>query len=151
MVDPNRSKIEALSETAQELVDEVNRLNSGTPLESLNTRVRRNQKVLWIVVGSFIVDLAVTLILAFTLHSNAENTRRIDKVANEVSGVQTRTSDLVLCPLYQQFLNSDTPKSRELARANGQDMKLRDEAFKVIRQGYEALDCPELTTATPKG
>lgn len=150
MVDPNRSKIEALSETAQELVDEVNRLNQGTPLESLSTKVRRNQRVLWIVAGSSIVDVVVTLVLGFTLHSQAENTRRIDKLASEVSAVQTRTSDLVLCPLYQQFLNSDTPKSRELARANGQDMKLRDEAFKVIREGYKALDCPKLTAA-PKG
>lgn len=132
----NRNKLDLLSEQAGELVSEINKLNNGTgqKLEGLSTKVRRSQTLMWIAIASFLVDVAVTLVLGFTIHTTQTNTDRIDKI-------QSATSDDVLCPLYQQFINADTPKAREFARSSGQDMKVRAQAFQVIRDGYAALHC----------
>lgn len=62
---------------------------------------------------------------------------------NRVDNVATRTSDDVLCPLYDVFLASDTPATRERVRQEqgAEALKVRDQAFKVIRQGYNTLGC----------
>ncbi|WP_432112893.1 hypothetical protein [Streptomyces sp. S1] len=65
--------------------------------------------------------------------------------SREIKNIQDKTTTRVLCPLYQQFINADTPKARELARMSGQDMQVREQAFAVIRQGYEALNCESTT------
>ncbi|WP_189952684.1 hypothetical protein [Streptomyces roseolus] len=65
--------------------------------------------------------------------------------ARDIERIQDRVTGEVLCPLYQQFINADTPKAREAAKRTGQDMEVRDRAFTVIRQGYKTLDCENVS------
>jgi len=46
-----------------------------------------------------------------------------------------------LCPLYKLFINSDTPQSAAAAKARGDDMVQRGQAFATIRISYAALKC----------
>lgn len=129
-------EIEQLTQAAIELVAKVNELNkdAGTELVSLTNRTRWNRNMIWALTASFILDIALTITMALGFLQIQHNSDSIAKI-------QATTQSQVLCPLYQQFINADTPKSRELARVNGQDMKARDEAFRVIHHGYDVLGC----------
>lgn len=58
-----------------------------------------------------------------------------------LNNVVTVQRDSALCPLYQLFLNSDTPAGRAAAERRGDDLVQRDKAFLTIRQSYTALNC----------
>lgn len=138
-----KRKLAILTETAHELTEEIKKLDeeTGSQTRTLIQRMTRNQRVMWMVIGSLLLDLTITVVLALTVHGTSENNHRLDQITQDVQRVQTIQGEKVLCPLYQQFLNSDTPKARKLAELNGQDMKVRAQAFKVIREGYNTLGC----------
>lgn len=90
--------------------------------------------------------MTVALIVAFVLIVTANAGivllgLGVREQAREVENIQEKVTGEVLCPLYQQFINSDTPRARAIAKAAGQDMKVREHAFAVIREGYKTLDC----------
>lgn len=121
---------------ANELIERVNALVGGTgdQMVSLAQTAKRNRRMIWVLWVGFVLDIALTVAMSFgfvTLHS----------VASRVDETQRLTQTQVLCPLYQQFINSDTPAARALAAENGQDMTRRAEAFRVIRQSYAVLNC----------
>ena len=81
--------------------------------------------------------------LAFSVLLDILLTIFIVNLTVEVDRTQELTRSQVLCPLYQQFVNADTPVQRERARQAGQDLKARDEAFAVIHKSYDALECAD--------
>jgi hypothetical protein len=125
-------RIAELTAAAEEIVEAVNKLNreTGGQLVSLSVRAKRNRTMIWGLAASLFLDLLLTIFMVV--------------VAQQVSDTQQMTRNQVLCPLYQQFVNADTPASRELARKNGQDMEARKQAFAVIHKSYDALECAKL-------
>jgi hypothetical protein len=122
---------DSLTEAASEIVKSITKLSerAGNQLVDLAAIARRNRILIWILAGVSVLSLVLTgFIISLT---------------NDVSDIQESTRSDVLCPLYQQFINADTPGQRERAKLAGQDMKARDEAFKVIHEGYDLLNCKE--------
>jgi hypothetical protein len=122
-------KLAELTAAAEQIVESVNALNkdAGGQLISLAVTAKRNRLMIW--------GLAISLLLDVLL------TGFVVSLTFRVNETQQVTRSQVLCPLYQQFVNADTPKARELARRNGQDLEARDKAFRVIRESYDVLDC----------
>lgn len=131
VADGNHDKIAELTRAAEELVLNIDKLNrqTGGQLTRLSLRARRNRAMIWGLIISLTLDVLITL---FVVHLTVK-----------VDDAQQLTRSQVLCPLYQQFVNADTPKARALAIKTGQDLKARDEAFRVIHHSYDALRCSD--------
>src|SRR3954469_17851482 len=100
MTEDQESRIAELTDAAEDIVTSINQLNSetGTQLVSLAVRARRNRMMIWLLAFSLALDVFLTV---FMVHL----TLKVDQA-------QQLTHSQVLCPLYQQFINSDTPKAR---------------------------------------
>ena len=124
-----RDRLTELTDAAERLVEGVNALNreAGGQLTSLAVTAKRNRQMIWGLVVSISLDLLLTAFVIF--------------LADKVNDTQEVTRAEVLCPLYQQFINADTPAARERAKQAGQDLKAREEAYKVIREAYAVLNC----------
>ncbi len=129
MSSEQEQRIAELTKAANSLIEEVDEMNesAGTQLVTLTLRAKRNRMMIWGLSISLFLDVVLT---AFMI-----------SLTREVSSAEQLTRNQVLCPLYQQFVNSDTPQSRALAKKVGQDMKARAEAFRVIHKSYNALEC----------
>lgn len=123
------ARIAELTEAAEEVVAAVNALNreTGGQLTTLAVRAKRNRMMIWGLALSLFLDFILTLFMIV--------------VTQKVDEAQQLTKNQVLCPLYQQFVNADTPEARERAKTAGQNLKERDEAFRVIHKSYDALRC----------
>lgn len=132
MTEERDTRIAELTQAAEQIADGVNALNreTGGQLVSLAVRARRNRIMIWGLVASMALDVLLTIFMV--------------KLTYEVDEAQQLTRNQVLCPLYQQFVNADTPEARERARLAGQNLKDRDVAFAVIHKSYDALECAEL-------
>ncbi|MFD4474728.1 hypothetical protein ACFWPU_01225 [Streptomyces sp. NPDC058471] len=97
-------------------------------------RQKRQRHFIAALATSFALILAMTVALAL-IGVGVQNQAR------EIEALQGKVTEQALCPLYRQFINADTPAARQMAEKTGQDMKVRDHAFKVIRDGYKVLDC----------
>ncbi|MCA1839910.1 MAG: hypothetical protein LC723_06215 [Actinobacteria bacterium] len=140
MPDKIPQRLEALSETAHELVQEVNKLNAetNTRVAGVNKRLHRNQKIMWMIIASFIVDIGVTGTVAWAVHTASNATHGVRQVTDRLDNSQQVQRRKVLCPLYQAFKDSKSEKARQ-AFAKGP--KAYDKVFKVIDEGYVALNC----------
>lgn len=98
--------------------------------DDLNKLTRSGKLTRFIVIGLVVVVVAVLGVGAVAIFN-------VTKL-NEVVTIQ---HDSALCPLYQLFLNSDTPTARAAAERRGDDLVQRDKAFLTIRQSYTALNC----------
>lgn len=125
-----------LTRLARELITEINELagDTGDQLVALSKSNRWNRRMIWAIAVSFTLDVMLTVLVAFNFLALKDVTAKVDES-------QKITQSQVLCPLYQQLIAADTPKARELARKNGQDLAARDEAFRTIRRSYEVLNC----------
>ncbi len=132
MTEQNPNKYDDLTEAANDIVLSINELNrqTGGQLISLATRAKRNRRMIWGLAISLALDVILTLFMV--------------NLTNKVDEAQKLTKSQVLCPLYQQFINADTPEGRERAKMAGQDLKARDEAFVVIRHSYNVLKCSDV-------
>jgi len=93
--------------------------------------------------------LALSLILDIVLSGGiALGYVRINHNAANIGEIQTRTSDVVLCPLYSLFLASVAHPRPD--QVNTPEKKAEFEAAtKTIKDGYTALGCqPALTERT---
>lgn len=138
----NRNKLDALSEQAGELVAEINRLNedTGKTLEGVNTKVRRNQRMTWLVGLSLLADLLVTVVLGFTLHSTTTNADKTDRVAARLTYNQTVTRQKVLCPLYQLFIDSKSEAGR---KSYPEGPAAYDKVFMTLQESYDIIRCAQ--------
>lgn len=129
-------EIQELTAAARQLIDRLDVLATGTgdQLVGLAIRARRNRQMIGMLAVSLTLDVILTAFMVFGILQLNHVTARVDSTIK-------LTQSEVLCPLYQQFINSDTPAQRALAEKNGQDMKQRAEAFRVIRHSYVVLNC----------
>lgn len=129
-------EIRELTRLGAELINRIDGLvgDTGDHLVDLAKQGKSNRRFIWALAISVVLDIALTIAMAVGFNT-------VNTLSNRVNETQKITQEQVLCPLYQQFINADTPKSRELAKANGQDLKVRDEAFRTIRRSYEVLGC----------
>ncbi len=127
--DGNHDKIAELVEAAGTLAAITDNLNSQTGGQLVNLGVlgKRNRRMIWALAVSLALDIFLTLFVV--------------NLTVKVDESQKLTRSQVLCPLYQQFVNADTPKARTFAIKTGQDLKARDEAFAVIHHSYNVLHC----------
>ena len=132
------SEIERLARAASDLVEQVRQLTgeSSEQIIGLSKRAKVNRRLIFGLWVSFLLDAALTILICMGLV-------QLQDVTRDVNAAQQLTQTEVLCPLYQQFVNADTPAARELARKNGQDLAARDEAFRVIHHSYDILDCKD--------
>lgn len=138
----NGEEIRELTRLASELVTKIDALLGGTgdQLVGLASRAKRNRQMILMLAVSLTLDVILTAFMTFGIVRLNEVTSRVDHSLQFTQGQ-------VLCPLYQQFINADTPAGRESALKNGQDLAKRDEAFRVIHHGYDLLNCTnEVTT-----
>lgn len=104
---------------------------------------RRNALILY----AFTAAVFLILIIRGELRDNNIADLQADQGAltHQVSDLQTKTSDEVLCPLYSTLVDQIrhlTPKQRAKPRIHKQVV--------VIRKGFKALDCkPADTTTAP--
>lgn len=131
-------KIAKLAEAAEALTAGVYQLSrdTGGQLVSLSKQARTNRRVAF--------GMATLIAL------NAGLSFYIFGISQDVDRAQKLTRSQVLCPLYQQFVNADTPAARDLAARSGQDLTARDNAFRVIHKSYDALKCAELKRASDR-
>jgi hypothetical protein len=131
-------EIRELNRLASELITRLDVLTGGTAdqLVNLSVTARRNRRMIWALALSMALDLVLTVAVTIGFVAIGNNQQTIQNV-------RTAERRDALCPLYQQFINADTAQQRETARKNGQDLEKRDEAFRVIRKGYETLNCKE--------
>lgn len=129
-------EIRELTRAAYELVEKIGELtgDSSEQLVALARTARNNRRMIYVLWLSFMLDVALTVAIAFGFVS-------INKTTDAIQEVRTVERREALCPLYRQFINSDTPEARKRAEAAGQDMEARAEAFRVIRSGYSSLGC----------
>lgn len=129
MTEDQDQRIAELTDAAEEIVNSVNALNreTGGQLIDLAVRAKRNRAMIIALIISLALDVFLTV---FMIHL----TVRVDDA-------QKLTKTQVLCPLYQQFVNADTPQARAFAIKTGQDIKARDTAFRVIHHSYDVLGC----------
>lgn len=130
MTEPTRDeRIADLTEAARNIAVGVDALNqaNGTLLTSVASGTKRNRLGIW-ALSIFAAGLLVLTGFVYNLTVQVEATQELQR-------------SRVLCPLYQQFINADTPEARVRAKELGQDLKIRDEAYRVFHDSYNALHC----------
>ena len=137
-----RRQQELITQAANELAGKLTQLNESISkatevrddIVHLTRYGRTNRKfVKWLTIVLTCLALFATG-LGFVINEQEKLTARLD---SDLS-IQR---DQALCPLYKLFINSDTPASREAAKARGDNFDDRDFAFSVIRKSYSALRC----------
>ncbi len=132
----------SLAEQAAALTKSVNKLNAdvGDQMVSMAKVTKRNERLIVGLIISFILDVTLTVFMAFGMVVLKSNTDDIQVLTDKVVAVQTVQRQKALCPLYQLFLDSKS----EVGRARAPDPVKYDQAFVVIQQGFDALKCTEL-------
>lgn len=142
--------LRALEETSMKLIGAVQemskRLNTtesmqrelATQQEELKRTQERvsQQKGINIALGlSIILDIVLSVAIGFGYVS-------IDNNADQITTVQERTSDQVLCPLYELFITSLKNPPRPELVDTPEERKQRKEAKRTILASYAVLECP---------
>src|SRR5216110_2950621 len=113
--------VRALRETMQEASDLRDELADLTKSQRLTRR--------------FTVALGIVIIMVIGIGVTQVYT------ISALKSVVAVQHDSALCPLSKLFINSDTPQSAAAAKARGDDMVQRGQAFATIRISYAALKC----------
>lgn len=131
-------EIRELTRVATELIARIDTLTGGThdQIVDLAQAAKRNRQMIWVLWTGFTLDILLTIAVTFGFVV-------ISGTQDDIQNVRTVERRDALCPLYQQFINADTPEARKRAEAAGQDMQARDHAFEIIRGGYGALKCEQ--------
>lgn len=129
-------EIQELARVARDLVTRIDALVGGTgeQMVELSKTARTNRRMIVILWAGFVLDIALTVAVAIGGFALADVSKRVENT-------QELQTEQVLCPLYRLLLESDTPAARQRAIAGGQDMTVRDKAFREIRQSYKVLNC----------
>lgn len=138
---PSPTRVEELIRIATELSDEVEdlALASGHQFVSLARTARINRRLIWISIVAVSLNLILLATVVIIGVGMAENTRRIDALAQRVEMQQTVQRQRALCPLYGIFLDSKSVEGRKRAP----DPEKYDHAFEVIEDGYDVLGCAQ--------
>lgn len=125
-------RLDEFIEAVRTFTEEAKSLSAAkdSRIVDLSKRARSNRRLIWVTIGSLILDVALTAAITIGGLQISSLTHRLD-----VS--QTETRQRALCPLYQVFLDSKSKAGRDAAP----DPKKYDKAFEVIQDGYDALNC----------
>jgi hypothetical protein len=135
MTNPLEDAAEELAAAIQRLDESVRHANDvRSELDDLVRRSQKNRLLIRAVGAALAIEVALLGAMTFFGVQTRINANRIDNIVK----IQ---HDSALCPLYQIFIQSDTPQNRARAEAQGQDMALRDRQFVIIRESYAALKC----------
>ncbi len=135
---------------AQDLADKADRLiaameslaeKSGFRITAVETRQqeqersqRRSRVVIVAMAASFAIDIILTIIISFIGWGVVNNN-------DQLGDVQERVGNEVLCPLYEQLLAAvNKPPEPGMSE---EELKAREEGARVVRQGFQALNCEE--------
>lgn len=133
--------------TEGELLRRLAELTTGVralraSVQELGERTHRSERDItrarWYVrgvAGAAVLGLALTVVGGLLYLGQRDTDRRLTAAVAE----QERTRGEVLCPLYGVFLASYRPAAQPAAQR-----AQYEQAFAVIREGAEALDCPDL-------
>ena len=140
-----------LLETANKLALQFDQFNASVDkatavrdeLRTLRKTGSTNRRFIVTLALSFVLDFALTIVLAVVANNQMTSTDRLDELTSQLNAEVTTQKVLALCPLYQLFINADIPQARESAGARGDNLEDRDKAFAVIHQSYDALRCKD--------
>jgi hypothetical protein len=124
MSDPSK----AIADGAESLESAVNNLTKEVARQ--NSRARANRRLIWMVALGLAINACVVSLVVLLTNNVRSN-------SNRVREVQERTSNQVLCPLYELILQSYNPKSPTALK----DPENYAHSFQVIREGYKTLEC----------
>jgi ferric-dicitrate binding protein FerR (iron transport regulator) len=129
-----------LTDAAEALVGQMSALNgvAGDQLVNLAKRSRTTRRMIFAVAISLALDVILSLGLLFAVTS-------VQHVSDRLDTQQTTSRQKALCPLYQLFLDSQSAAGRAAAP----DPVKYDQSFKVIREGYTALECDTFKGGAP--
>ncbi len=136
----NDKLINDLVSAASDLKSEISKLNydSVDTVTKLSVYVKKTRKMTWGLIISIILDVLLTVLLT-------SNTIRLDSLTERLDYAQTVNRQKALCPLYQLFLDSKS----DVGRAHAPDPVKYDQAFVVIKDGYNALGCSAFIQKQP--
>jgi len=133
--------VDRLAEAAKDLAGMVAALDREATNRQvvLAKQTKRNRSMIWwlIVLGAILV--AVAVLAGFAYSGVVSNTNRLN--TSETVGRQK-----ALCPLYQLLIDGNTTK----ARAVSPDKAVYDRTYKVINEGYDALNCSQFKGSAPR-
>lgn len=124
---------DALHEAAT-LGGSIERLSKD--VRGLTARSRQNRIAILFIIAGFLLDIVLTVVVVVLAHETSETS---DRVAVQ----QTILRDKATCPVWQLFLKANTPQSQAAAVARGEDLEVRNRAFKIIQESYDELRCAE--------
>lgn len=108
--------------------------DTGQAIAALKQRAIRNRRMIqWLTGLSVIVGGAVGVLIYLVLALSANTTA--------TENVQQRTSDSVLCPLYELFIEAS--KFPPPPNYNTEQLKAREQWFVQIREGHALLGCED--------
>lgn len=106
--------------------------DTGGAIAALKRRSTQTRRMLrWVIALSVLSAVTIGVMIATVV-----NTRG---VAEEVSDIQHRTSDEVLCPLYNLFLEAS--KFPPPPNYSAEQLKTREGWFVQIGEGHTVLGC----------
>jgi hypothetical protein len=135
----NDARLEELIEVGTRLLGQIETFTQegGRQFVNLAQRARANRRGLWFLGASLLLDVVLTVIMAFGWVQVSSNEHDISALTTRIDYSQTVQRQKALCPLYQLLLDQKSAAGR----AASPDPKAYDHAFQVIETGYNALDC----------
>lgn len=136
MTEESRDLIRA----AEALSARLDAIREGADISTagLAKEVRRDRRIVRLLVACVASVLVMAPFVGIALHGMYENTDRLDTSV-------TVNRQKALCPLYEMLLATNTTMARERAESK-EDY---DRAYKVISDGYAALQCKEFKGDAP--
>lgn len=143
----NSDQVAELVSVGRDLITRIEQLtdNQGNQLVTLSKSTRTNRRLITVVGIGFALDVILTLLMGFYGIQLRSSNDRMDELTHRLDVSQTTTRQQVLCPLYQVFLDMQSPEGR----ARSADPEGYDRAFKVIGEGYNILDCEGFIGGNP--
>lgn len=152
MTNSEKDQLAHLLALADELAQETQKLSGKTAdnMVRLSKRTTRNSTLIWGLAGSFLLDILLTIILAFGLVQIDNNQDDINAVTDRLDNAQSEQRQRGLCPLYALFYDlTDTPEERKAGKARSDSPEKYDAQVRVIEQGYKNLKCAEFKGDAP--
>lgn len=125
------------TDSISELIDTVKKFPPEIfkELNYLQGRARSNRRwLILVIIGVFLFGTIGTI--------TAVNTYKVTEISHRINATVTIQRQKALCPLYQVFLNSRSDQQRN-ALPNDAAKQKYDQAFMVIQQGFDTLECNE--------
>lgn len=129
-----------LARAAEALSAKLDAIREGADVSTLGLakEVRRDRRIVRLLVACVASVLAMAPFVGIALNNTYKNTDALKTSA-------TVNRQKALCPLYEMLLATNTKMARERAHSK-EDY---DRAFKVISDGYAALQCKEFKGDAP--